>query len=215
MSPVRVKPPAVLCSSESHITCPPAAVRPRSMLVVMSCGRSWKPFCGFQGGVGAAVVHTAGSVHRTDRSRRGSCGGASACSPPAPMRVDGARRAPATVCACPRRHEPADSTPSEARSARGRPIPAPGLSSARGPPAYAARARSTAPAGTRPFAVIPPERNDQLARQRDDAHAARPRAPAPEPAQIPLRQVALRLPLHPDPRGFHRHRGAPPPARRD
>ena len=123
-------------------------------------------------GVWAWRVHTPGSVHRTDRSRRGSWWRGESRSPPAPMRVDGPVEHPlrcARVCAVtnlptppllkPGRHRP---TYPWHRACRPR----------EGSPAYAAPVRSTAPAGTVPSRAILPEGNHQLARQRDDADAA-------------------------------------------
>ena len=69
MSPVRVKPPAVIGRPVTHHLSR-AAVRPDhwSCCPVDACGNR----SGVSKGVWARSVHTPGSVHRTDRSRRGS-----------------------------------------------------------------------------------------------------------------------------------------------
>ena len=55
---------------------------------------------------------------------------------------------------------------------------------------------------------IPPERDQELAREGDDADTARAFPPA-KALLIPARQRALALPMHPAPRELHHHRLEP------
>ena len=151
MSPPRCQAPAVLClvrhTSTAHACRPSGRSLRCDVLWALVETVLWFPRrCGR-----GLCVHTAGSVHRTDRSRRGSCPegrvSLATSSYACRRRPSSTRYGLRAMCAV-------TNLPTAPPLKPGRPAAdlslAPGLSSARGPPAYATAARSTAPAGTVP-----------------------------------------------------------------